>query len=164
MRRVTVSSMVMLCLLSLQALAESPVLKFDGGIGVIPVSSVNAQTGVVARNVVRGVPPGGQPWVIARLTAEIETDGRIRVDGRGLLLAGGDRIGTNANASVKAVLFCGAPGSAVASESAIVALDPAGDFRIDGTLSPVPASPCDSPVLLIESAGGSWFAAGILKQ
>ncbi len=164
MRRVLMSSIAVVCLVSLPVLADSSRLKFDGGIGVTPVSNVNAQTGAITRNVVRGVQPGGQPWTIARLTAEIDTDGHIRVDGRGLLLAGGDRIGTSANLSVKAVLFCGDPAAAVASSSEAVPLDPAGDFRIDGMLSPAPATPCDSPVLLIESAGGNWFAAGILEQ
>jgi hypothetical protein len=41
-----------------------------------------------------------------------------------------------------------------------------GDFRIDDVLSnpmtPFPAT-CASPVLLIRNAGGSWFAAGIVK-
>jgi hypothetical protein len=46
--------------------AEDNLVEFDRGIGVIPVSNVNAQ-GVGTANVVQGVPPGGQPWVIARL-------------------------------------------------------------------------------------------------
>jgi hypothetical protein len=105
------------------------------------------------------VSPGGIPWVISRLTADIKTDGRISVDGRGLLLAGGDGIGTNGNQSVRARLFCGA----VMSDSVLVPLEPNGDFSIDGSLAPVPPTPCTNPVLLIVNTGNAWFAAGILK-
>ena len=44
-----------------------------------------------------------------------------------------------------------------------VALDSDGDFTIDDVLSPLPASTCDTPVLLIRTAAGAhpWFAAGI---
>jgi len=31
-------------------------------------------------------------------------------------------------------------------------------------LNALPPDPCESPVLLIVSAGGRWFAAGIQKQ
>jgi len=113
-----------------------------------------------AANIVQGVNPGGQPWVIERLRASVRTDGRMSVDGRGLLLGGGNGIGTNGGQSVQARLFCGA----VAHNTGLVALDAAGDFRIDDTLSPLPPDPCATPVLLIVSGGGNWFAAGIPKQ
>src|SRR4051812_39847293 len=64
---------------------------FDGGIGVIPVSNgagpVNADGTFpnVKLNVVRGVSPAAGPWRIAELRADIGTDGRIQVRGRGLL-------------------------------------------------------------------------------
>jgi hypothetical protein len=136
--------------------AADGILKFDGGIGVIPVSSVNA-SGVGTANVVLGVAPGGQPWVIARLTAKVRSDGRISVDGRGLLLAGGNGIATNGGQSVEARLFC----DGVAHDTGTVPLEANGDFRIDEALSPTPPSPCTNPVLLIVSAGNRWFAAGI---
>jgi hypothetical protein len=43
-----------------------------------------------------------------------------------------------------------------------VPLEPNGDFRIDDTLDPAPTT-CESPLLLIRSTGGAWFAAGIQK-
>src|SRR5207247_9140774 len=106
-----------------------------GAVGVAPVSSgvATATTAeVVNRNIVRGTQPPGQIWRIAALSAEVKTDGRIKVDGRGLLLAGGNSIGTNANQSVRARLFCDAT---TAFDSAnLVALQPNGDFRIDDVL------------------------------
>jgi hypothetical protein len=141
--------------------------KFDGGIGVLPVSNVvvNATTGAITvnRNIVRGVNPAGQIWVISGLKANISTDGHIRVRGRGLLLGGGNAIGQTANQSVFATLICeaAAPFTELNTSAAGVPLDPNGDFRIDDTLTPT-ASECQSPALLIRSAGNrAWFAAGI---
>src|SRR6478736_2565974 len=73
--------------------------RFEGGIGVIPVSNgagpVNADGTFpnVKLNVVRGVNPGAGPWTIASLRADIDIYGRIRVRGRGLLLASSNSIG-----------------------------------------------------------------------
>ena len=147
------------CLLSLASLAPltaaaiEPVVRFEDGIGVQPLRSGPAP------NVVFGVNPGGLPWVISRLSADVSTDGRIRVDGRGLLFAGGDNIGRTGGQSVRARLIC----AGVYHDSDLVPLDARGDFTIGGFLNPFPPSPCATPVLLIVNAGGNWFAAGIPK-
>ena len=140
--------------------------RFEGGIGVIPVTGgagpVNADGTFpnVKLNIVRGVSPAG-PWRIADLRAEVFTDGRIQVRGRGLLLASGNSIGTNANQSVFATLICEAAAPFVEHNTTFsVPLEPNGDFRIDDTLDPAPTE-CLSPVLLIRNTGGVWFAAGI---
>ena len=117
----------------------------------------------VNRNVVRGVNPPGQIWVIEELRAEVEVGGRIRVDGRGLLLGGGNGIGTNANQSVMATLICEAAAPFTLRNTGLVPLEANGDFRINDVLNPAPAE-CASPVLLIRNAGGAWFAAGIVKR
>ncbi len=161
MRRWSLAILVVL-LMALPLSAADWLVQFDGGIGVIPTSRTDATTGAGTRNVVRGVQPGGQPWVISRLQATVFADGRVLVDGRGLLLAGGDTIGSNGNQSVRARLFCGTESFITTGDA--IPLDAAGDFRIDGQLSAVPPNPCDSPVLLIVNAGGAWFAAGIPKQ
>lgn len=144
-------------------------VRFDGGIGVIPVQNgagpVNADGTFpnVKLNVVRGVSPGAGPWRIADLKADIYTDGRIRVRGRGLLLASSNSIGQNANQNVFATLICEAAAPFVEHNTTFtVPLDADGDFRINDVLSPVP-SDCASPVLLIRNKGGVWFAAGIQK-
>ncbi len=72
-----------------QILSGTPLVRFNGGIGVIPGTT----------NTVRGVAPAGQIWVISNLRAVVNTDGNISVLGLGLLLGGG--------ASVFATLFCG---------------------------------------------------------
>lgn len=143
--------------------ADDSLARFKGGIGVIPVSSGQGQAAtatVVNRNIVRGVQPPGQIWVIADLRADVRTDGSIKVRGKGLLLGGGNGIGGNANQSVRATLICDAAGT-VLSDTGLVPLEANGDFRIDDVLNPLPANPCASPVLLIRNPGGAWFAAGI---
>jgi hypothetical protein len=154
--------------------ADERLARFQGGIGVIPVSSAPGPALVaetVSRNIVRNVQPPGQIWVINDLRADIRTDGSIRVDGRGLLLGGGNGIGTNAGASVFATLICeaAAPFTERSTNLNGVPLEPNGDFRIDDVLSSPPTE-CASPVLLIRSTtnnpvtGRAWFAAGIPKQ
>lgn len=137
------------------ALAQENLVTFSGGIGDITTGSTDTT--------VLGVPAAGQIWVIRDLQAQVKEGGRIQVDGRGLLLGAGNAVGSNANASVFATLFCANDGNAEHSTSAAgVPLQVNGDFRIQDSLSPEPPSTCTSPVLLIRvTGGGSWFAAGI---
>lgn len=154
---------------SLSAAANDSLAKFKGGIGVIPVSSgvaVAPTLGTaltvesVNRNIVRGVQPPGQIWVIADLKADVKTDGRVRVRGKGLLLGGGNNVGFNAGQSVRATLLCSNDGN-VLHDSGLVPLEANGDFRINDVLTPLPPTTCDSAVLLIRNPAGAWFAAGI---
>jgi hypothetical protein len=142
--------------------------RFEGGVGVIPVSNgagpVNPDGTLpnVKLNVVRGVNPGGGPWTIGELRADVDTDGRIDVRGRGLLLASGNSIGQNANQSVFATLICEAAAPFVEHSTTFsVPLERDGAFHIEDKLDSLPAD-CPSPVLLIRtSANGTWLAAGI---
>jgi hypothetical protein len=144
--------------------------RFEGGVGVIPVGSVAGLVNAdgtfpnVKLNTVRGVLPAAGPWRIADLRADVDADGRIKVRGRGLLLASGNSIGQNANQSVFATLICEATAPFVERNTTVtgVPLDANGDFRIDDVLNPTPVD-CASPVLLIRNTGGVWFAAGIPK-
>ena len=138
-------------------------VEFEGGIGVDPVSRADVVgiTTVAVRNIVREVPPGAQPWVIERFKAKVKDDGRSKAEGKGLVQAGGNSIGTpGAVGMVGATLFCGtSPHS-----SDPVPLEPDGDFKIKDTLDPLPLEdPCVTPVLLIRagSSAGPWIAAGI---
>jgi len=148
-------ALALAALVPLAADAAQALLRFDGGIAETPVSTV------ATANTVNGVLPGGQPWVISALHATVEDSGRILVDGRGLLLAGGNGVGTNGAQSVKAILFC----NGVRSETAAagIPLEANGDFRIDDQLTPAPMGPCNTATLLITNPASRWFAAGIPK-
>jgi hypothetical protein len=160
-----------LVLVTSSAVADTILAKFKGGIGVIPVSNgvgTDATAETVTRNIVRGVQPAGQPWVIRDLEAQVQSDGSIRVTGRGLLLAGSNNIGGTANLRVFATLLCATNVVNVftshSTNPAGVALAPNGDFEIEDLLSPAPTA-CTNPVLLIRNtsipANQGWFAAGI---
>ena len=158
MSRLLISSSLVLLvavLFALPAPAEQTLARFDGGIGATPLRAAGAA------NQVQGVNPGGVPWVITSLKANVQVDGHIRVDGRGLLFAGGNSVGRTGNLSVRARLYC----DATAYDSSPVPLDSDGDFTIEGDLTPLPPINCGNPVLLIlNSAGTSWFAAGIPRS
>jgi hypothetical protein len=147
--------------------ADDTLVNFKGGIGVIPVSS-GVGTGATAtdvnRNIVRGIQPAGQLWTIKDLDARIKTNGEIRVEGKGLILAGGNNAGRATGQSVFATLICEAAAPFTERNTTVtgVPLTAGGDFKINDVLSPVPPADCASPMLLIRTAGsGSWFAAGI---
>ena len=161
MKKALVFLPFLVALLALSAVAaDDTLVQFRGGIGVLPVAAgvgPGPTANVVTLNIVRGVEPAGQIWVIAALRADVKVDGRIRVNGRGLLLGGGDQIGFNGNASVFATLICEAvaPFTEHSTNATGVALAPNGDFRIDDVLDPAPPADCDSPVLLIRVTAGN---------
>jgi hypothetical protein len=145
-------------------------VKFKGGIGVHPISNVTVsgdppvQVVTVSQNVVRGVNPAGQIWVIDKLDARVKTNGDIKVKGKGLILAGGNNAGRATGQLVFATLICEA--AALFTERNTnptgVPLSPEGDFEIDDVLMPPPEGECASPMLLIRNAAGrTWFAVGI---
>jgi len=144
-------------LLASSAMANDILVEFKGGIGVIPVSSLGPPP---VANVVQGIQPAGEPWRIGALRAEVTKNGRIHVEGRGLLLAGGNGIGTNGGQKVFASLISGTTVSSTPVANAVALADD-GDFTIDDVLSPVPSSLSQTPILLIRNEAGVWFAAGI---
>ena len=84
--------------------SDDTLIEFKGGIGSQPFRSTN---NAAAPNTVAGVNPGGAPWIIKSLKVVIKSNGAIRAKGKGLLLAGGDTIGTRAGPrQVVASLFC----------------------------------------------------------
>ena len=178
MRKALACMMFLGVIFSLPAAADE--LKFKGGIGVHPVSSGVAVAPTLAtapvvesvnRNIVRGVQPAGQIWVIDKLDATVSANGRIKVDGKGLVLAGGDNAGRAPSGTgalhVLATPICEptAPFTESRSSSAGVLLSPNGEFKIDDMLSPQPPAACISPMLLIRNAANlGWFAVVIFRN
>jgi len=148
--------------------ADDTLARFKGGIGVIPVSAgvgTGATAEVVNRNIVRDIQPPGQLWRITDLDARIRTNGDIKVEGKGLVLAGGNNAGRATGQFVFATLICegAAPFTQHSTDPTGVPLADNGDFKIDDLLSGDLPNVCTSPMLLIRNAaGGAWFAAGIL--
>ena len=163
------------------AIADDTLVTFDGAIGAEPVASgvvtvPGATTATTVNlNNIRGVNAPNTPWTIADFQAEVTADGHITANGKGLIFAGGDTIGTAIGTSasggaavinVFATLICEntAPFTDRNTNAKGVPLAANGDFTIDDMLSPPPPAPssCATPVLLIRNAGNkNWFAAGI---
>jgi hypothetical protein len=105
--------------------------------------------------------------VIDKLDARVSANGSIKVEGKGLILAGGNNAGRPPpGVSVIATLICSAaaPFTQFSTATAGVMLSPNGDFKIDDKLAPTPPSPCASPMLLIRNAANlTWFAVGIFR-
>jgi hypothetical protein len=166
--------LALVALAPLSAGADQLLVKFDGGIGAIPVSAgvgTAATAAIVIRNIVRGVQAPAQIWTIADFKAEVMVDGRIKAEGQGLVFAGGDTVGTaiapgGAALKVFATLICENAAPFTERNTGPVPLAENGDFKIDDVLSPRPPAPsaCATPVLLIRNQGNlNWFAAGIQK-
>ena len=143
-------------------------VEFDGGIGVLTADGVTCGQDptncTVRRNDVRGVQPGGQPWVIRQFKAKVKTNGRITAEGKGLVLAGSNAIGTaGAVTQVAVTLFCGEETTPDGHSAGSHPLAADGDFKFTDTLSPAVPATCPTPTLLIRARNntGNWIAAGI---
>jgi hypothetical protein len=157
-------------------LTDNTLVTFKGAIGADPVDGAPGPGPVattVNRNIVRGVQAPEHLWAIADFSAAVTVDGHIRADGRGLVFAGGQTIGTaleltpgggTETFNVFATLICENVPPFVERNTNPVPLAANGDFRIDDVLSPWPPASCNTPVLLIRNASNrNWFAAGIQK-
>lgn len=143
------------------------VFRFTESIGVQPFRS---QAGAPVLNTVAGVPPGGTPWGMTRFEAVLKSNGELKAEGRGVLLWGGDGIGTRAGPrQVILSLFCRGPivAPAVAGpvlqnafNSPTVVLSVDGDFSVRGKMTDasgaLPPLDCGNdldnrPVLLVRA-------------
>ena len=120
-----------------------------------------------ASNVVGGITGGGQPWSTREGEALVELDnGFVVFEVRGLVLAGGNTIGTPGPVNqVKGTLVCGpASASPIVIDTSLVPLDTQGNAEFSGSFSSSTAgcSPMDT-AFLIRTAGGAWIGNGSVR-
>jgi hypothetical protein len=96
-----------------------------------------------------GVNPGGAPWVIDKGEARVRRNGRVEVRVEGLVIPTAPQNGTNPLSGIAATVYCG--GTAVGTTRA-VPFSPAGDARIEDTLSAKLPDPCLVPAVLLNPA------------
>jgi hypothetical protein len=119
---------------------------------------------IQAGNVVGGIPGGGQPWSTLRGHASVNlSSGRVAFRVDGLVLAGGNAIGTrDAITSVQGTLVCD-PGGAdqAVVDTPFVPLSAEGDAEFDGVV-PLPdvCSTAADVAFLIRIPAGRWIANG----
>lgn len=141
-----------------------------------PLDTVRWQSviGIAQANNVVGSGTGavtGAPGPWSALDGRVKVDlGRGRVDFsvRGLVLAGGNSIGTPGPVlEVKGTLVCdtdgsGSGGNSVLVDTPLVDLGDEGDARYFGTFGPLPAVCTSEPdiAFLIRAGSGRWIANG----
>jgi hypothetical protein len=118
---------------------------------------------------------GGQPWLTTGGHAVVDLrNGHVNFDVRGLVLAGGNSIGTpDGITSVEGTLVCDTNGSANGGNSVLVDtppvdLDASGDAQFNGELvGPVPAVCATEPdiaFLVRIVPAGRWIAFGAVLR
>jgi hypothetical protein len=113
---------------------------------------------------------GGLPWHTSGGHAEVNlTNGNIRFDVDGLVLAAGNFIGTpDGVTSVKGTLVCdatGVSGNSTLVDTPLVTLSAQGNASFRGSLGVLPAACTSQPniAFLIRTGGGAWLASGMVR-
>jgi hypothetical protein len=147
-------------------MAASPIVSWEDIIGIIQAGNlVGMGTGQV-----RGA---GQPWSTQEGFARVNLEtGMVQFLVRGLVLAGGNSIGTpDAVTQVKGTLVCNTSGSAgggnsVLVDTDLVPLDDQGDAHFVGDVGILPPACVTEPdiAFLIRTSGGAWLANGSVRK
>jgi hypothetical protein len=120
-----------------------------------------------ANNVVGNIAGGGQPWTTLGGFAGIDlASGHTEFEVRGLVLAGGNTIGTpGAITQVMGTVICDAGAQNLTFNTPLVTLSPRGDAQFAGTIGPIAASCTSSNVaFLIRIPAGRWIANGAVRN
>ena len=119
-------------------------------------------------NPVGGIAGAGQPWTTLGGRARVDlAKGQLDFDVQGLVLAGGNAIGTPGTVNqVKGTLVCGAGTAAqVILDTTPVSLSPQGDADFSGPIGPIPSTCNSSNVAFLVriAASGAWIANGAVR-
>ena len=121
---------------------------------------------IQAGNLVGNIAGGGQPWSTTGGEAGVNLrSGELGFRVRGLVLAGGNTIGTpGAINQVKGTLICDAGATNVTVDTPLVPLSATGDASFSGNLS-IPATCSPSNIaFLVRIAAGRWIANGAVRE
>jgi len=124
---------------------------------------------IQAGNVVAGIAGGGQPWSATGGEAKVNLrTGHLEFNVRGLVLAGGNTIGTRGNnPEVKGTLVCGATTTTPAVvDTPNVPYSVTGDAQFSGEVGPLPPA-CDNAedtAFLVRLPAGRWIGNGAVRQ
>jgi len=151
-------------LASLGSAAADSSVKWDDITGIIqPGNQVGSGTGRVTG--------AGQPWTTQSGKAQVDLrTGRLKFTVKGLVLAGGNSIGTPDGVNVvKGTLVCDTNGSAGGGNSAVVdtelvPLSPQGDADFSGDVALAATCQTEADIaFLIRTSGGAWIANGSVR-
>jgi hypothetical protein len=141
--------------------AADNILSFDTMVGV-----TGPFTG--AANAIRGVPGGGLPWDLEGAKGELDTEGNLKIDVFGLVLADDPRVPVerrlmNPQENFRAIVSCltidELDPTMVVTVNVMTGLFPtgvAGDATIEEMV--MLPHPCFAPIIFVTSPTGSWFS------
>ena|SRR5262245_1759972 len=121
---------------------------------------------VQAGNTVGNIGGGGQPWTTLGGHANVDLSAnRVEFEVRGLVLAGGNAIGTpDGIVQVKGTLVCDPAGANLVIDTPLVTLSATGDAEFSGAVAPIPSTCTPSNVVfLIRIAANRWIANGAVR-
>jgi len=121
---------------------------------------------IQAANMVGNIPGGGQPWSTLGGHASVDlSSGRVEFEVNGLVLAGGNSIGTPDNINqVMGTLLCDPGGANLAFNTVLVPLSARGDAEFSGSVGPLPTTCTPTNVaFLVRIAAGRWIANGAVR-
>jgi len=123
---------------------------------------------IQAGNLVGNIAGGGQPWTTLDGRASVDlSSSRVEFEVRGLVLAGGNTIGTpGAINQVKGTLVCDAGlATQVVIDTVLVPLDARGDAEFSGRVVPIPTTCTPTNVaFLVRIAADRWIANGAVRS
>jgi hypothetical protein len=121
---------------------------------------------VQAADVVGNIGGGGAPWTTLGGHASVDLSAsHVEFEVRGLVLAGGNSIGTPDNiVQVKGTLLCDPGGANLAIDTVLVTLSATGDAEFSGSVPPIPSTCTPSNVaFLIRIPANRWIANGAVR-
>jgi hypothetical protein len=122
---------------------------------------------IQAGNLVGNIAGGGQPWSTLGGNASVDlSSGRVEFEVRGLVLAGGNAIGTpGAINQVKGTIICNAGTTNTTIDTPLVTLDARGNAEFSGNVGPIAATCTPANVaFLVRIAADRWIANGSVRQ
>jgi hypothetical protein len=142
------------------AQADSPMILKFGSMAGIPVSLIGTQSQIP----LRGISGGGLPWVLTSANGYLKSNGALKIEVEGLVLAAGANTGSNPIPSFRGLVSCVKNDGTF--ENILTGNFPAttgpatsggGNADIEAMIS-LP-QPCIAPIIFVTSPGGAWFAA-----
>jgi hypothetical protein len=121
---------------------------------------------IQAGNLVGNITGGGQPWSTLGGQASVDLlSGRLEFEVRGLVLAGGNSIGTpDAITQVKGTLICNPGTTNTTFDTPLVPLSARGDAEFEGVIGPI-ATTCTptNVAFLVRIPANRWIANGAVR-
>jgi hypothetical protein len=154
-----VAAGALVTLLSVPAAADSSSVRWKTIVGIEDAGNAN--------NAVGGIGGGGQAWTTLGGNARVDlAGGNVDFEVHGLVLAGGNAIGTPDGINrVKGTLVCdaGQPDQVVV-DTPLVTLSAQGDAEFDGNVGAI-SSVCtaSNTAFLVRIAAGRWIANGAVR-